>query len=170
MSDRQRLFLVGAVLVAGLIFAGQAAAVAPEIKDDGKFFSPDTIKKANKLIREIARKYERDLLVETYAAVPMDQVERVKGMSRDERERFFRNWATDRAEATVVHGVYILVCKEPTHLEIIITAKARSVFDKDTFDKLRELLLKHFREKHYDEGLLAAVDFVRDKLAGAANK
>jgi uncharacterized membrane protein YgcG len=165
-----RAFVFGIVLLSGFALPGPLWAVAPEIKDDGKFFSAEAVKKANKQIREIARKYERDLLIETFPTVPGGQAERVKAMAPEERDKFFLNWASDRAEAAVVHGVYILVCKEPAHLEVVITKKAKTVFDKEAFQKLRDLLLKHFREKHYDEGLQAAVDFVQEKLAGAASK
>src|SRR6516162_8144247 len=153
MSNQVGRLVVSGVVLGALTFAGRAAAVAPEIKDDGKFFSAEAVKKANKQIREIARKYDRDLLIETVAAVPGDQAERVKGMSAQERSKFFYNWASDRAEAAVVHGVYILICKEPSRLEIVITPRARKAFDREAFDKLRDSLLKSFREKHYDEGL-----------------
>jgi len=170
MIHQHQGFFLGIAILIGLVLSGQATAVAPEIKDDGKFFGADAIKKANKQIREIARKYERDLLIETFSAVPGDQSARVKAMSREERDKFFLNWATDRSEAAVVNGVYVLICKDPSHLEIVITKKARPIFDKAAFEKLRELLLKNFREKHYDEGLDAVVNFVQEKLAAAASK
>ena len=165
-----RLSGLSSVLLTALVFAGPTIAVAPEIRDGGKFFSAEASKKANKEIREIAKKYDRDLLIETFATIPGDQAERVKGMSHEERAKFFRNWATDRAESAVVHGVYILVCREPAFLEIIITAKGRQAFDSQSFEKLRTLLLTAFREKRYDEGLQNAVDFVRERFAAAVPK
>ncbi len=129
MIHQHQGFFLGIAILIGLVLSGQATAVAPEIKDDGKFFGADAIKKANKQIREIARKYEKDLLID-----------------------------------------YVLICKDPSHLEIVITKKARPIFDKAAFEKLRELLLKNFREKHYDEGLDAVVNFVQEKLAAAASK
>jgi uncharacterized membrane protein YgcG len=143
-------------------------AVAPEIKDSAKFFSPDAVAKANKDIHDIARKYQRDLLVETFITVPGDQAARVKGLSVEEREKFFANWAADRADSAVVNGVYILVSREPAHLEVFISENARGVFDRQASGKLKTLLLKSFREKHFDEGLHAAVEFVRDRLAASA--
>jgi uncharacterized membrane protein YgcG len=170
MSRRPGWLVSSSVLLSLLIFAGRTIAVAPEIKDGGKFFSADAIKKANKETREIAKRFERDLLIETFATIPGDQAERVKSMSHEERAKFFRNWATDRAEAAIVHGVYILVCREPAFLEIIITAKGRQAFDNQSFEKLRALLLAAFREKRYDEGLQNAVDFVRERFAAAVSK
>jgi uncharacterized membrane protein YgcG len=170
MSSRQRCSVLSSATMIMLIFTGRALAVAPEIRDDGKFFSADAIRKANKEIREIAKKYDRDLLIETVPTIPGDQAERVKAMPREERARFFRNWATDRADVAVVHGVYLLVCKEPAFLEIIITERARQAFDKESREKLRALLLRSFHEKRYDEGLQSAVDLVRDRFAAIANE
>jgi uncharacterized membrane protein YgcG len=150
--------------VGWLVLAGQAVAVAPEIKDEAKFFSSDAVKKANKAIRDIFRQSGRDFLVETLPAVPSDQAERVKNMSTEERAKFFYNWAQDRADVAVVNGIYILVTREPPHLEILITRKARSVFDQSFYQKLRDTLLKEFRQKHFDEGLLAAVEQMRQQL------
>jgi uncharacterized membrane protein YgcG len=161
---------VGVALVAGLLFSGRAAAVAPEVKDEAKFFSPEAVKKANKQIHEIARKYGKDLLVETLPAVPGDQAAKVKAMSTEEREKFFHNWAADRAEAAVVNGVYIMVVKDPAHLQIDITPKATSAFPKEEFDKLRAMLLAKFRNKQFDEGLLEAVRMVDERFAAAQSK
>jgi hypothetical protein len=170
MSCRNRRLVLSSTMMIALTLTSWALAVAPEIKDGGKFFSADAIKKANKEIREIAKKYDRDLLIETVATIPGDQAERVKAMTREERAKFFRNWATDRADVAVVHGVYILICKEPAFLEIIFTPRGRQAFDKESFEKLRELLLKSFHEKRYDEGLQSAVDFVRDRFAASASQ
>jgi hypothetical protein len=170
MSYRSRALISSGLIILVLVFADQASAVAPEIKDGGKFFSEAAIKRANKEIRDIAKNYDRDLLIETYATIPGDQAERVKGLSREDRTKFFRNWAQDRAEAAVVHGVYILICREPAFLEIHKTAKARQAFDDQAWEKLRKLLLKAFRDKHYDEGLQNAVDFVRERFAASASK
>ena len=161
-----------AALAAGLVLTGYAGAVAPEIKDEAKFFKPEVVKKANADIREIMRKYGRDLLIETFPTPPGDKAEadKVKAMSAEERTRFFQKWATERATDAVVNGVYILVCKEPAHVRVVVTPKAHSVFDKAFEEKLSAALLKNFREKQFDEGLQEAVRLVREKLASSAFK
>ena len=161
--------ILGAVIGIALAITAPAQAVAPEVKDEGKFFSPEAVKKANKVIREIARRYGQDLFIDTVPSVPGDQAEKVKTMAPAERKKFFRNWATDRAQAAVVDGIYILVCKEPGHAEIVYTnLRVSSVFPREATAKLDELLLKQFHDKHYDEGLLQAVEFVRDRWAAPA--
>src|SRR5262249_39045409 len=126
MSRRGRWGVVLVALAALLAVTAGAGAVAPEVKDTGKFFSEDAIKKANDQIREIARKYDRDLLVETYESVPSGDVDKVKNMSKDEVNTYFRKWAEDRAQARVVNGAYVLICKEPKYLYVEITPKAKN--------------------------------------------
>src|SRR5262245_55722058 len=80
----------------GLTVVSRVFAVAPEIKDEAKLFSPEAVKKANEQIKDIARKHGLDLLVETFNTVPGDQAAKVKDLPREERVKFFQNWAKDR--------------------------------------------------------------------------
>jgi hypothetical protein len=153
-----------AALVLGTLGAGPASAVAPVVNDRGKFFSADAIKKANTTIRELYLNDNKDLLIETYEAVPSESAEKVKGMSREDRLKFFKNWAEKRAEARLVQGVYILICKDPTMIYVEVTPKARNVIDETARVKLRDKLVEDFRAKNYDDGLANAVKFVKDKL------
>jgi hypothetical protein len=135
------------------------------IKDEGKFFSPDTIAKVNQQIKLIAHKYGRDLLIETYQSVPSDDAAKVRGMSPQEKEKYFHDWAQKRAGAQGSNGVTILICRNPTYLYVNVSKEAKSDFDEEAAKLLRKMLLDTFRERRYDEGLLAAVKFVADKLA-----
>src|SRR5262245_25718338 len=154
--------------LAWLTAAAWPAAVTPEIKDDGKFFSAEAVKKANEQIRELYRKAARDLLIETYAAVPADDVEKVKNLQRDERDKYFEKWAKQRVEARVVRGVYVLICKQPQYLYIEYTRD--SGFDNATRDRLREIFFSEFRGERYDAGLAAAVRFVQERLGKTPSK
>lgn len=170
MSLRDRWKKTILVLAASLVLAGRAAAVAPEVEDEGKFFSPDAVKKANEQIRELARQYDKDLLVETYATVPADQVEKVKAMSREERIKFFHEWAADRIKTAVVNGVYVLICKEPPFFYVEVAGKGRTVFDPQFARKLESALREKLHEKQFDEALLDTVKLVREKLEGGKSK
>src|SRR4051812_20137490 len=62
-----------AVLLAlgGLLMAApRALAIAPRVNDAGGFFDAATIERANAVIREIKDKYDKDLVIETYPAIP----------------------------------------------------------------------------------------------------
>ncbi len=159
-----RLGRVAVVVAAWLAFLGRAGAVAPEVRDEGKFFSPEAIKKANEIIHAIALKYNRDVLVETLPAPPAD-AEKVKAMDRKDRVAYFHKLAEDRIKARAVHGVYLLVCKDPPHFRFEVTEDARGVINMEANMKLDKILLDDFRNKKYDDGLLAALKFLSEKFA-----
>src|SRR2546430_858559 len=70
MSCRRLLRTAAVQAAVWALLAGAALAVAPEVRDQGKFFSPEALKKADEQIREIYRKYGQDVLVETFNTVP----------------------------------------------------------------------------------------------------
>ena len=140
------------------------------VKDEAKFFSEETVKKVTEEVRELARKYDRDVLVETYLKPPDDQLDKVKEMSKEERAEFFKKWAQERMKAEGLVGVYILVCKEPSHLHVEASNRARTIFDREFVDKLVKELLSSFRKKEYDDGLTAAVKMVSEKLAAEVKR
>ncbi len=169
MGRHPRWTCLWAVFVC-MIFVGLARAVAPEIHDEAKFFSPDAIKKANEQIREIYSKYGKDLLIETFPSVPADQLEKVKAMQGKEKADYFHKLAIDNAKERVVNGVYLLITREPKYLYIEITPPAREIFDKEFYNQFRKVLFSSFREDRFNEGLAAAVKAVQERLATAASK
>ncbi len=165
---RYRPARVVLLLLLGLLWAGSACAVAPEIKDEAKFFSPDAIKKANELIRQLARRTGFDLLIETLPAPPGEQADKLEKMSPADRNKFYASLAKQRANEVAVRGIYVLVTRTPPHLELAARHLPRR-FTRDDFDKLRSMLIEAFRAKKYDEGLLNAVKMVQDKLTSAGS-
>ncbi|MFO0808492.1 MAG: serine protease [Gemmataceae bacterium] len=142
-----------------------ARAEAKPIKDEGKFFSSEAIAKANEDVRQIAHRFGKELLIETYATVPERDVERVKAMSAKEREDYFRDWARQRERAERIEGIVVLICREPTYLYFDITESARSLISSSEFRSIRSKLIENFRAKRYDEGLAELTKLVRDALA-----
>ncbi len=163
-----------AVLVAALLIViGRAAAVAPEIRDGGKFFGEEAVKKGNETIREIYKKYGKDVLIETFATVPPADIDKFKDMTNDEKKAYFRKWAIQRHDLAVVQGVYILVCKQPTKLEVLISPKTKATFDSKAYRHLMELLINNFKEKRqeaFDKGLMAAVTFIKETFEKAKSE
>jgi S1-C subfamily serine protease len=141
-----------------------ARAGALTVKDEGKFFSAEAVQKANAEIAELHHRFGRDLLVETYATVPAADVEKVKAMKAPERLAYFKQWARERERAQQVHGVALLVTKEPATLYVLVPEGSKKLFGEDFERQLRDTVLAKFREKKYDDGLLAAVQAVRERL------
>lgn len=132
------------------------------IRDEGKFFSPETVQKANQEIARIAHRYGRDILIETFQSVPADDADRVKGMNSEQRLNYFRTWARKRATAEGVNGIVILICRNPSTLYVNVTQSAKGVITQTEEKQLQGALLTKFREKKYDDGLTEAIRLLRD--------
>jgi uncharacterized membrane protein YgcG len=142
-----------------------ASAATPGVKDNAGFFSETAIRKANEGIRDIERRFHKDLVVETFRAPPDAEADKVRKMDKAERERFFNEWALGRARQEEVNGIYILICKDPAHLELEVGNKTRQeAFTLANRDHLRDMLAERFRAHEYDRGLLDAVDYVKDSI------
>jgi uncharacterized protein len=160
--------LVPAVLAGWLAAAGSAAAVfPPPVKDDGKFFSAEALEKANKKIRQIYTDFGCDVVVETFPAVPADMEAKYKELPRD---KFFLGWAEKRAKELGVQGVYVLVCKDPGRVEVFLDGPAhgKRFFADGDRNRIISKMLGPFRDKKFDEGLTAALDFIEATLKKAA--
>jgi hypothetical protein len=167
MDQRFRWALVLAATGGCLFLAGSSGAVfvAPEIRDDGKFFSAAAVKKADEVIRDIYRHHDRDVLIETIAAVPTADLEKVKAMDASQRAAYFLKWAKERSTERVVNGVYILLCKEPKHLLVGVDEKQPHKFAPGTREGIEKVLVMEFREGRFDEGLDQALRLIEEKLA-----
>jgi len=146
-------------LAALLVLSGPAQAVyPPPIKDDGKFFSSEALDKANKKIRAIYEKYKRDVVIETYMEIPA-AIE--KKYADEDRKELFRHWARERTHNLGLHGVYILVCKKPGHLQFEVDPDTmKSALPVKERDRASNKMLASFKEREYDAGLLAALEII----------
>ena len=145
------------------------AAVTPKVNDEGKFFSPEAVEKANQKIREIYKDLNKELLIETVPAVPADMQARLKDMqakSKDGKNQFFSDWVNKRAkDAVVKEGICILLCKDPPHLQIEVDKATRARgFTLQDRDALLKKMVGLLREKKNDEALAAAVEDVQSTL------
>lgn len=154
-----------------LISGGLALAMTQQINDEGKFFSPAAIDKANQKIRDIYRDYGKDLLIETVARLPHDLQERYKALGK---RKFFVDWAVKRAEESGCKGVYVLVCKSPGYLQIEVGRATRergfTLGDRERLvEKMRPLLGKKDRKSN-DEALMLAVNTIESTLRSNLEK
>jgi TPM domain len=151
--------------MAGILLAASAlGAVAPEIRDDAKVFSPAALKRADDRIRDIYRNYQRDVLIETFAAAPAADLEKVKAMDTEKRREYFLKWAQERAKDRVVNGIYVLICKEPQYLLVGVPEKEPHRFAVGTREAIENALRKEFKDNRFDEGLEQALHVVEERL------
>jgi hypothetical protein len=150
-------------LAAWLVPAGRVCAVfPPPIKDDGKFFKAETLDKANKKIREIYQNYRKDVIVETIASLTDEQEKKLKEEGRD---KFWAKLALDRARALGVNGIYIILSKKPTHLQVHMDPNTQKrAFTAANRKTLLAKIIENFKEEKFDEGLLAGLDVIESTL------
>ena len=172
MASHSRWLLIPALLMGWLGLSAEASAANkfPEIKDEAKLFSADALEKANQKIKEIYREHNKDLAIETVPGIPKDLQEKYKDLGK---QKFFVEWAVKRAKDEGVKGIYVLICKEPAHLQIEVDkATRKKAFTLDDRDKLVKKMLAKFGDKkddkRFDAGLLAGVDFVESTLRANA--
>jgi uncharacterized protein len=156
-------FLSWLVLLAVVLgsMAGSALAAAPSITDDAGLFSDKALENAREEIRRIERRYKRDFVVETYTAIP-------EGMKKDYSpavvDRFFEEWARDRASRRHVLGIYLLICKEPAHFQVVVSKRVKNrVFSPEDRKEL-EHRLRQDLWSHPDQALVEAATFVESAL------
>src|SRR5437879_6424535 len=104
-----------AALLGLLAFAPLARALDPQVRDDAHFFSANAVEQANSIIKQIKQDHSKDFMVETYPAIPPDLQ---SSYSPDRKDQFFSDWAVKRAEDQGVNGVFVLICRNPSHLYV----------------------------------------------------
>ena len=82
------------------------------------------------------------------------------------RGQFFHTWALERARKEAVNGVYVIITKEPPHIQALVGNETqRRAFTLHDRDRLADGLTAAFNRKDYDGGLLEAVGFVQKTMA-----
>lgn len=148
------LLAFGLCLLAG---AGLASAV---VNDIDTLFSVDAVDKANAQIQRIKETSRLDFTVETLPQAPLD-VQRSPG---PERDAAFVTWTTRRAKEQKINGVYVLICREPRHMQIYVSDSAKSRFSNRDRDGLGKIMLDQLKVEKYDDALLNGTLFVQQKL------
>ena len=155
---RRHLGLFALALAFALVVAvHQARAIyPPPVKDDGKFFTAEGVKKANAKIRDIYKKYRKDVVIETIDALSVDDEKKFKEEGKD---KFWPKYALKRIDDLGVNGVYIVISKKPQRLQIEIdTGTRRTTFSNADRGKVVPKFTSRFKNEEFDEGLLDALD------------
>src|SRR5208282_678991 len=114
---RSRWFLLLAFLANGFVLPAPLQAAEPKVNDQAEFFSKSAIEQATQKMQEIHRisKDVFQVVIDTIPSIP----DNMKAPDNPgEMEPFFRRWAETRAADEGVRGIYVLICKNPPHLQI----------------------------------------------------
>ncbi|HEV8293246.1 MAG TPA: TPM domain-containing protein, partial [Tepidisphaeraceae bacterium] len=134
-----------------------------EVKDETGLFSSSAIKQADQATRQIKQKYGKEMLVEVFAEIPAE----LRGQySPDRKDQFFADWIKRRFQDLKIDGIYVLICRTPSHIQVDAGGKTRErAFTSQNIDQLTNILATRFRNKEFDQGLLDAINYVDRTLA-----
>jgi hypothetical protein len=154
-------WMLAPALVAGWLMAAGPAPAAP-VNDEAGLFSADAVKKADQVIQKIQRDYGTGLTIDTVPRIPANLEGKFKQLGKDE---FFRDWAESKAKRERDKGIYVLICKNPGRVEVLVDEQTRAKnFTLRDRNALVKTMLVRFGEKKWDEGLLDGVNFVESSL------
>ncbi|MBA4062850.1 MAG: hypothetical protein C0501_03925 [Isosphaera sp.] len=128
--------------------------------DEAKFFSDEAWKQVSAAADRLLKEKGLDLVIETYPTPPKGDAEKVRAMTAADREKFFGDFARERARAEKVVGLYVVINKAPGSLYVERSEAAGGKVPDEVVTKVKQALLAAFREKKYDDGLAAALKLV----------
>lgn len=147
--------------------AGHAASGG--VVDNGGFFSEQAKSDAAKVIGEMERTLHKGILVETFKEIPADLKAGVKLQDKAALDRFYEQWAVKQARLHAVNGVYVLIVKNPSHLQTEVgTDTLRVAFTQADRAALVKLMLFKLGANQHDEALRDGVNFVANTMKSHA--
>lgn len=167
-SLTRRLFLPAIAVT--LLLGTAGADAAGGIQDDGTFFSEFAKVNATGTINDVATRLHKDIVVQTFAAVPEDMKSTVLQANKAATNRGFSQWAEQLARAKKVNGVLILLVKQPAHLQVVVgTETQRQAFTLTDRATLVQRMLEQLRQKKPDDALIDAVNFIATTMSAHRN-
>lgn len=146
-----------------VLWGGWRAHAESLVVDGAGIFAAETLKTADGILADVHRRFEMEIVIETFKEIPADKKEQYSPAKSAE---FFDNWARERGNSRKVRGLYILICMNPGQARIgADKAAERRAFTPQNRDKLTEVLRDKFRKKEFDAGLLAGLEYVRMTVA-----
>lgn len=155
-------------LLATFLVLSLLAPAWAQVKDSADFFTPNATERANQLISQLRQQTGHDVIIETLPSLPQDQQAQLQSMGKD---RFFQQYTAQRARQAGISGIYVLITRDPSHLQVAVGDQtARSgLFTAADRNQLRDTLLTNFRAKNYDQGLLDGVAFAQRTMTANAS-
>lgn len=141
------------------------------IDDKGAFFSDKAKSEASAVVTRSAVKWRRDLRLETFPEIPASVREGVNLQDKAAATQMYEKWARREATNRKVNGVYVLLVKNPSHLQVVVNEETlQKAFTLADREALVTLMLGRLREKKFDEALLDGVRFFSNQMSRHASE
>ncbi len=166
--SRGRNWLV-ALAAIGLGISG-GVLHAQEIRDGANFFSPEARAAVAKELTELQARHNVGFTVETVASPDVELARKIEGQPKERRNAEFVKAARLRAQQTKSHGVFVMIWKNPSHLNVEFSRRlVERGFVQADQTAVRDALLAGFKDKKFDQGLRDAVATLRNAAERQAN-
>ena len=163
ITHRFRVFvsLISALLVGSVVGRAERGVII----DGGGFFSDAAKAEANRQLLELGTRFKKEVVIETFKAIPAEVSQGVNLQDRAAVNRMFEAWTLQQARQQRVNGIYILLSKEPAHLQVIIGNETqRTLFTTKDRAVLLEVMLGKLRAKSPDDALLQGVSVIASAM------
>lgn len=150
-----------------MVLGTAARAAEPKVNDQAHFFKQETVDKVDGELKQLKADTNVEVVVETFDGIP-DNLKDAYDAAKDDADRkheFYQSWMDSRGRELKLNGVYVLIVKSPSHLEVLAGHRTHEkAFPHDDQAKMTSILLDDFKAKRFDEGLQKAIDFARDAI------
>jgi hypothetical protein len=148
---------------------GAGGGPASAVRDNAGLFSPEAVQKADEEIAALQDVYHLGVEMETITSPAEELRTKIGRMKPAQAAPLLKAWAEKEASQAAGKGVYILICKEPGDVEVIVPPEIRAR-DFTLYDatRLRSLLQAmrsgptHVAQR--DKRLLEAVGQLREAV------
>jgi uncharacterized membrane protein YgcG len=142
---------------------GVAHAGVHQVWDEAHLFKAETLLEVEPILQEIDAKFYKDLMIETFPSIPDDFKKYYQQKGKD---KFFEDWAVSEGRTIKTNGIVILISADPRHVQIALGLDtARKAFKESDREELVTKITSAFSKGNYDQGLITAAEFVRDRMA-----
>ncbi|MGL4419770.1 MAG: S1 family peptidase [Gemmataceae bacterium] len=135
---------------------------ATVIKDEAKLFTAETVGTVQKQVDELFTKHKFDVLIETAAAVPAADKEKVRSMSRDDRRTYMRDWARRRIKEENIVGFVIIICDDPKAMYVDLSQEGAKSFPKEKVGAVIAAVQDGLKSKTKDDVLTNALKTINE--------
>jgi hypothetical protein len=128
------------------------------------------VERAETRIRDLVTRYDKHITIETFQTPPPDRQKIIQAAKLEERPRIQHEWALERAEKVPAEGLYVLICRQPSHVTVWASPSFLATSGFKTADKktLIDLLVRNFRDSNFGSGLDEGLDLIQKKLEARA--
>ena len=159
-----------AILAAFFLGANVSRAAGSGVVDNGGFFSEQAKSDAAKVIAEVERTLHKDIAIETFREIPAELKAGVNLQDKAALGHLYQQWAEKQAREKRINGVYLLIVKEPAHLQPVVgTDTQRLAFTLKDRDSLVPMMLAKLRVHQNDEALRDGVNFIYATMKSHTN-